>query len=255
MATFDLAPLKELRSRLDNHPVYQAVTDMSHLRVFMAHHVYSVWDFMSLTKQLQQVIAPAGSPWLPLGDPILRRFINELVLEEETDLAPPTPDGKQGYASHFELYVESMREVGADAEPPLVFLEQVRRQGIQAALDAGNVPEPSRRFMRRTFGFLDTGKPQVVAAALALGREQIIPAMFRALLKRMNISAEQAPKFHYYLERHIHLDEDFHGPMSLRLLESFCGTPQAMAEAQQAAREAIEARIAFWDGVQAALAA
>jgi hypothetical protein len=81
MTTLDLSSLQELRQRLNNHPVYQAVQDMDALRVFMAHHVYSVWDFMSLLKYLQNVVAPAGAPWLPVGDPMLRRFINELVLE------------------------------------------------------------------------------------------------------------------------------------------------------------------------------
>jgi hypothetical protein len=253
MTTLDLSSLREARERLNNHPVYQAVTDMDALRVFMSHHVYSVWDFMSLLKYLQHLIAPAGAPWLPVGDPMLRRFINELVLEEETDEAP-LPNGEMAYASHFELYVEAMRDLGCDAVAPLAFLDVVRSEGVEPALAKGKVPEPSRRFMRTTFGFIASGKSHVVGAALALGRESIIPAMFRALMAKMGIPAERAPRFHYYLERHIHLDEDFHAPMSLKLLESLCrDEAQAAAEALAAARQAIEARIAFWDGVLAAL--
>jgi hypothetical protein len=255
LATLDLSPLSSARERLNNHPVYQAVTDMAALRVFMAHHVYSVWDFMSLLKYLQHLIAPAGAPWLPVGDPMLRRFINELVLEEETDEAP-LPSGEMAYASHFELYLEAMRDLGGDAGAPLAFLDLVRGSGVDRALATGAVPEPSRRFMRTSFGFIATGKPHVIGAALALGRESIIPPMFRALMAKMGIPAERAPRFHYYLERHIHLDEDFHAPMSLRLLESLCGdSAERAAEAIVAARQAIEARIAFWDGVLAALPA
>jgi hypothetical protein len=253
MTRLDLSSLLDARERLNNHPVYQAVTDMDALRVFMTHHVYSVWDFMSLLKHLQHLTAPAGSPWLPVGDPMLRRFINELVLEEETDEAP-LPNGEMAYASHFELYVEAMRDLGCDAAAPLAFLDLVRAEGVEQAMAKGKVPEPSRRFMRTTFGFIATGKPHVVGAALALGRESIIPAMFRALMAKMGIPADRAPRFHYYLERHIHLDEDFHAPMSLRLLESLCGdSPERSSEAVAAARQAIEARIAFWDGVLAAL--
>jgi hypothetical protein len=47
---------------------------------FMQHHVYSVWDFMSIVKYLQQQIAPTQVPWIPFGDGSVRRFINELVL-------------------------------------------------------------------------------------------------------------------------------------------------------------------------------
>lgn len=164
------------------------------------------------------------------------------------------PNGEMAYASHFELYVEAIRDLGGDATSPLAFLDLVRSVGVQQALDHGTVPEPSRRFMRTTFGFIATGKAHVVGAALALGREQIIPPMFRALMAKMGIAADRAPRFHYYLERHIHLDEDFHAPMSLKLLESLCAdSPERAAEAVAAARQAIEARIAFWDGVLAAL--
>ncbi|HEX8964407.1 MAG TPA: DUF3050 domain-containing protein [Rhodocyclaceae bacterium] len=251
--SLNLSSLQEPRSRLDNHPVYQQVNDIDALRTFMTHHVYSVWDFMSLLKYLQHLVAPAGAPWMPLGDPMLRRFVNELVLEEETDEAPGE-NGEKGYASHFELYLLAMADVGADTTRPLAFLDAVRKQGIDAALASASIPEPARQFMKTTFGFIATGKPHVVGAALALGREHIIPPMFRALLARMGYDAHKAPRFHYYLERHIHLDEDFHAPMSLRLLESLCGGDAAKAvEAMAAARQAMEARIAFWDGVQAAL--
>jgi hypothetical protein len=253
MSVLDLSSLSEARTRLNNHPVYQAVADMEALHVFMAHHVYSVWDFMSLLKYLQHLTAPAGSPWLPVGDPMLRRFINELVLEEETDEAP-LPNGEMAYASHFELYLEAIRDLGGDTAPPLAFLELVRSAGVDRALATAKLPEPSRCFMRKTFDFIATDKAHVIGAALALGRESIIPAMFRALMARMGIGADRAPRFHYYLERHIHLDEDFHAPMSLKLLESLCGdSPEHAAEAIHAAHQAIEARIAFWDGVLDAL--
>ena len=48
--------------------------------------------------------------------------------------------------------------------------------------------------------------------------------MFRRLLQNVGVSAAQAPMFHYYLNRHIHLDEDFHAPLSLRLLNGLCGS-------------------------------
>jgi hypothetical protein len=87
-----------------------------------------------------------------------------------------------------------------------------------------------------------------VAAALAVGREHIIPDMFRRLLKAMSISQQQAPMFHYYLERHIHLDEGSHGPMSIRLLEVLCRNESEQQEAVKFAQDAIKARIQFWDG-------
>lgn len=243
--------LTAVRERLDHHPVYGMLRSLDDLRRFMAHHIYSVWDFMSLVKTLQAAVAPTRVPWLPPGDPTLRRFINAIVLEEESDIG--SPDGET-FLSHFELYCRAMREVGADPEPALRFLALVRQRGIASALDEGDIPEVSREFMRTTFGFIATCKPHIAAAALALGREQVIPAMFRSFLREMDIDESAAPSFHFYLKRHIHLDEDFHAPQSLRLLANLCGDdPYKQAGAHEAACKALGARLRFWNGVAAAI--
>ncbi len=88
-ANMDGEFIASLRRRLDTHPIYGAVKTLADLRVFMQHHIYSVWDFMSLIKYLQHAVAPARWPWVPGSDPSIQRFINELVLEEETDEAGP----------------------------------------------------------------------------------------------------------------------------------------------------------------------
>ena len=243
--------IDDLRARLASHPIYGALATVDDLRVFMQHHVYSVWDFMSLIKYLQHHVAPASWPWTPPADAAVARFINELVLEEETDQALP---GETGYTSHFMLYLAAMREIGADADTPLAFVTRAGAAGITGALDAGLAPPPAAEFTRTTFGFIDSGRPHRVAAALALGREHVIPAMFRAFLAQMTVTAEQAPSFHYYLNRHVHLDEDFHAPLSLRLLDALCGEDaEKWREAEAAAIAAVDARLRFWDGVLQAL--
>ena len=255
MATFPLEKIRLLRQELSTHPVYAAVSSMDDLTLFMQHHVYSVWDFMSLLKYLQNEFAPTGSPWLPHGDPQVRRFINDIVLEEESDEGLPLADGTPTYASHFELYMAAMEEVRSGCSSQIAaFVDQVASASLQSALESVKIPEPAHTFMGTTFAFIDSDKPHVVAAAFALGREHIIPEMFRALLATMHITKEQAEVFHYYLERHIHLDFDHHGPMSLRMLELLCEDDEVkIAEAEEAAISAIQARIRFWDGVLQAI--
>jgi len=244
--------LAELTEQLNKHPVY-ALRNLDDLRHYMAHQVYSVWDFMSLIKFLQGVLAPTRYPWQPVGDPAVRRFINELTMEEESDSYTDT-HGQQIHLSHFELYCGAMRELGGDPTPPLRFVSIATTQGIDAALAAGIAPAPSARFVRATFNFLASGKAHVVAAALAVGREKVIPGMFRSFLREMQVSELEAPLFHFYLQRHIHLDEDFHAPMSLRMLDLLCaGDPTKIREAQEAAILALRERLAFWDGVYAGM--
>ena len=237
--------IDSFKSQLEDHPIYEAIATLDELRLFMQHHVYSVWDFMSLVKYLQGVVAPTGAPWVPVGDASVRRFINEIVLEEECD---ETADGE--YASHFELYQIAMREVGAETDSLQEFITSVKSDGIHAALALSCVPKASREFTTRTFDFIEEGAPHKIAAAFALGREHIIPDMFRSILKRSGVTESQAPVFHYYLNRHIDLDGDSHAPLSLRLLNGLCADDETKTqEAIDAAQAAIQARLQLWDGV------
>lgn len=255
MDIFPLDKVKLLRKELAMHPVYAAVRNMEDLTIFMKHHAYSVWDFMSLVKYLQNQFAPARTPWLPHGDVKVRRFINEIVLEEESDEGLPLEDGSVVYTSHFELYLTAMEEVCKGSSSEIrAFVDLVATTSLETAMQEFTMPAPAKEFMTTTFGFIHSGKPHVIAAAFALGREHIIPEMFRALLDTMNITKDQAEVFYYYLERHIHLDADLHGPMSLRMLEILCDNdPVKIAEAEEAAINAIQARIHFWDGVLLAI--
>jgi hypothetical protein len=250
----DFAYLTNAWERLNSHSVYDSLKSIEHLKCFMSHHVFSVWDFMSLAKFLQSNIAGTSAPWVPHGDPSVRRIINEIILEEESDIGLPDCQGRVTYASHFELYCQAMEEIGISTDEAKLFIETVNNYGVDTALEISKIPEPAREFMKTTFGFIASGKLHVVAAAFALGREHVIPDMFRSFTAKMNIGIQQAPILHYYLERHIHLDKTSHAPLSLKMLYSLCGdNKEYLHEAQEAACQAVEARIKFWSGIQEAI--
>jgi len=249
----DLVRLQPLQHRLEHHPVYAAVRDLPALRRFMEHHVFSVWDFMSLLKALQQHAAPSTTPWLSAGNGDVQRFINEIVLEEESDEATGA-DGQTRYLSHFEMYLEAMGEIEADTAPIREFLENVKTDGITPSLHNGRGSEVTVEFMWSTFAVIEEGKEHCIAAAFSLGREDVVPRMFRSLLREMHITENEAPMFHYYLNRHVALDELEHGPMALAMLDALCeGDTAKQVEAMDAAENALRARIKFWDAVHAAL--
>ncbi|MGA2869023.1 MAG: DUF3050 domain-containing protein [Verrucomicrobiota bacterium] len=244
--------VETLKEQLTTHPIYAAVETLPDLRCFMEHHVFAVWDFMSLLKALQASTAPTQTPWLPAPQPALRRFINEIVLGEECD--EYQGQGTKQFISHFELYLLSMEEVQADTRPIRRFIATVKESSLEAALRLPGIPQPVVQFVRSTFQFIEEKKDHCIASAFAFGREDLIPAMFGALLDRMKISETIAPDFHYYLKRHTQLDGETHGPLALQLVAALCGQDaRREQEARQAAEKALQARIVFWDGVEAAI--
>jgi hypothetical protein len=244
----NLSQIEPISKRLEAHSVFSKLNTLDELRVFMEHHVFAVWDFMSLLKRLQEIYVPHGSPWVPQSDGNVVRFINEIVMEEESDQAYNS-DGER-YASHFEIYLEAMTEVGASTDSINHFLNEVRTSGLDKALNLSCVPSPSREFMKHTFELIGQGKGHEIAASFSIGRESIVPVMFKRILELTKIGVNDAPVFHYYLERHAHLDGEHHGPMALKLLDDLCANePEKENEVILQVQSSLNARIKLWDGV------
>jgi hypothetical protein len=240
------------RQSLLAHPVYRQLRTPADLRVFMEHHVFAVWDFMSLLKALQRELTCLETPWRPVGNARVRRLVNEIVLGEESDV---TPDG--AVISHFELYLQSMEEAGADTGPIRRFLALLEEgRTVAQALQEVPLPEGVRGFVRHTFEVIDEGRPHEVAAAFTYGREDLIPDLFGAIVTRLQ---QEFPgrfdTFRYYLDRHIELDGDEHGDLGREMVALLCaGDPVREKEAAAAAQAALEARLRLWDGIAAGLA-
>ena len=153
--------LADLRDRLVAHPIYSSLDGPERVRRFMETHVFAVWDFMSLLKALQQRLTCTSVPWFPTADAEARRLVNEVVLDEESDALP---DG--GYSSHFELYLDCMRQAGADTGPIDRLLDALR-QGVpfaDALAACGCQPEAAE-FVRRSFAVIESGSTPAIAAA------------------------------------------------------------------------------------------
>ncbi len=237
--------LKPLRDDLINHPIYSVVNTLPRLRAFMQSHVFAVWDFMSLLKALQRSLTCVEVPWLPPVDSAACRLINEIVLGEESD-----EDGQGGHGSHFELYRSAMQAMNASTTSIDQFCDQLRAgRSVSESLELAQASKAAAQFVQSTFAILASNRPAEIAAAFTYGREDVIPEMFQRFVDGLRQqSPSQFERFHFYLERHIHLDADEHGPKALLMLESICGTDaEAWKSAERAAQAAISARLRFWD--------
>lgn len=235
-----------LRSTLRNHPLYSQLNSLNDVRTFMEAHVFAVWDFMSLLKALQQQLTTVSVPWMPKPNANLARFINEIVHGEESDV------NELGEAkSHFEMYLEAMEQVGANTLPIRSFCEAIQSgHSVKDALNTVNIANGTREFVKYTFSVIETKKPHLIAAAFTFGREDLIPDMFIEILKSADPANKKYTKLSYYLERHIELDGDEHGPLSIEMVAELCGNDhQKWDEVKQCSMNALKARVALWDTI------
>lgn len=235
--------LGTLQADLTHHPLFSELTDLQRVRLFMQSHVWAVWDFMSLLKRLQRDITCVDVPWKPSSySPALVRFINQIVVGEESDV-----DEEGTPISHFQLYLAAMKEVGADTSPIAAFLQD---------FDLQRLPAHAREFTAQTLATALQGDTVQVAASFFYGREKAIPSMFQGMVDVLKAADVKCPKLLYYLERHIHVDGEEHGPLSEQCLSELCGSdPEKLQLAEQAGLSALRARVKFWDGTLASLEA
>ncbi|MGM0636337.1 MAG: DUF3050 domain-containing protein [Bacteroidota bacterium] len=240
--------LEDQRKQLIDHHLYKSIESPQDLKIFMQHHVFAVWDFMSLLKSLQHRLTCTTSPWLPVGNANHRYLINEIVLAEETDI---NMYGQR--QSHFEMYLDAMQKAHANTEIVHSFLAQVKHgTDIFLVIATSDLPESIKSFLIFTFNTIKEGKLHKIAAAFTFGREELIPAMFTSMIDEIQrkFPKEDLSLFKYYFDRHIELDGDEHGPMALELISELCGNDgQKWQEALACAQEALSKRRELWNGI------
>ena len=235
--------ITSLREELKSHRLYQQLQTPEDIKIFTQDHVFAVWDFMSLLKTLQRKLTCVSIPWIPRKKGKLTQFINEITLAEESDV-----DLSGESKSHFEMYLDAMRHMGSDTHKIEVFLSKIdQKSSVEEALDLAEVPEAVKNFVKVTFKTIYSNDAHKVAAAFTFGREDLIPDMFIEIIHQTH-EQESFKDFLYYLNRHVELDGDSHGPLSLDMIVELCGDDQQKwSEVLATAKEALEVRISLCD--------
>ena len=239
--------LEPLKNRLRNHSLYSKIKDVDDLNIFSNAHVYAVWDFMSLLKFLQINLTSISIPWFPSKNTTTAKLINEIVAGEETD-----EDQEGQPVSHFEMYIDSIEEFGLNTSEIINNLNTLNNiETIDKDIEKLDIKSYVKDFLKFTFSVIKRGKIHEVASVFTFGREDLIPDMFIPLIEGINSENNDLNKLIYYFKRHIEVDGDMHGPMSMEMLSYLCNNdPSKISESALIAEKALLARISLWDGIE-----
>ncbi len=218
--------LADLRREIESHPAVDhlllarlATSPFSRedYRVFGENHFPLVCVFTSYLERLL-VRAPASDAKLWLAK----------VLVDEYG------EGSRG-EDHATLYGRFLRECGSSLE---------RAAGVRVPSAANLFIAEHRRIVREEPFLVGLG-------AVGPGHEWAIPKMFDAVipgLRRAGFDEEAIA----YFTLHVEQDGD-HGAWLEEALALHATTPEAQAQVRRGALRSLEARGAFWDGVQSAI--
>tara|TARA_Y100001960_G_scaffold99292_1_gene106689 strand:- start:458 stop:1219 length:762 start_codon:yes stop_codon:yes gene_type:complete len=239
--------LQPLQEKLINHDLYHNINSIDTLKIFMENHIFAVWDFMSLLKSLQIHLTCVQIPWKPVNNTDAARFINEIVLEEETDKI-----NSEQTVSHFELYIDSMKEIGATTDQIYSFIDMIdERKNFEEVIFSSSIDQNIKSFLSFTFNIIESNEVHKIAAAFTFGRENVIPDMFIKIVKKISKENDlRSKKFIYYLERHIELDGNDHGPIALKMINNLCGEDiSKWDDVINIAKKSMEMRIKLWNHI------
>jgi hypothetical protein len=244
----EIEPLQKI---LINHNLYQNINSTKDIQSFMQMHVFAVWDFMSLLKALQCELTCTQPPWKATKNRLSRRLINEIVLCEESDY-----NELNVTMSHFEMYIDAMKQCNANTHEIEIFMANIEtNNNYSEAINSIELVKEVKEFMDFTFEVINTKEAHLIAAAFTFGRENLVPDIFVALVKKFNKEKkEDLSKFVYYLDRHIEVDGEEHGPMALNMIKELCGDDdKKWSDAKDVSVEALLKRIKLWDSINSYL--
>ena len=235
-----------LKNKIYKHKLFHKNLETKHIRYFMESHIFSVWGFMSILKSLQYSLSRNSLPWVPTENTRngLTSFINEIVLSEESDYIEGI-----GYVSHFEIYLEAMKEIGADNSKILKLIDCINREGsAYNVINNLDILDEVKDFIRFDLDTALSGDLPKIIGSFTLGREKVIPNMFEHIVQSV-ADASATNKFTTYLNRHIDIDGDRHGPLSAKLLDKLCCSDKNLKVAYQAGIDSLNLRLKVWDKI------
>lgn len=215
--------LLELRREIETHPAVNhlflnrlATSPFARqdYRVFAQNHYPLVCVF---THYLERLLVRAP-------DSDAKLWLAKVLVDEYGE-------GSEG-RDHSEMYARFLRAAGGDPE-------QVRSE---------RVPRPAHRFIAEHRRIVSEAPFLEGLGAVGPGHEWAIPKMFEAVIPGLRRAGFE-PDAIAYFTLHVEQDDD-HGRWLEEALEQYAAGAEAQAQIRRGALASLDARYAFWEGVQ-----
>ena len=149
--------------------------------------------------------------------------------------------------------LDAMDQVHADKSAIGLFVNAIENgDPIETAAKKIELETPILEFIQFTMEVVNSNKPHCIASAFTFGREDVIPDMFLEIVSQSQTKNNDQTygKLLYYLNRHIELDADEHGPISLKMVAELCGEDSTKwEEVLETAKDALKFRLKLWDHI------
>lgn len=230
-----------LRKDLTCHKLYTELACIKKLKAFSQIHIFSVWDFMSLLKALRNRFSHQGDIWLPMANAEVLRLINEIFVDEESDI-----DSHGNTLSHFVMYRKAMMNLGGNTQAIDSFIATLKSGlTIEQALENPMIPAAAKAYVEASFKIINTAKDHELAAAFAFGRESMIPDMFRSILANLKNHPE-AQYIIEYFDKHVEIDDGKHKHLAYDMVDTLCNKdPKKIDEVLEMVRSYLQSRLDF----------
>ncbi|NVJ59807.1 MAG: DUF3050 domain-containing protein [Gammaproteobacteria bacterium] len=248
MLSFKSSRIQYLDNSLNNHPLFNCIHFIEDLKVFMEHHIFTVWGYLSLLKAMQCNLTCASAPWIPVGDPSIRRMINELVCREESNELV-------GGLSTFEWYLQSMSDCNANTSSINKMIDSLSH-GEHSFLDLSYLSSPLKNYIITIQQIIKNGSLREIAAAFSAEQSVRLPKPFIKATSSLNKQhPKQTKSFHYYIksyyqERYVKEDFTKHGTLTLSLLVRLCNNNNnKYRDCLSVIEQILESKLLLWNSI------
>jgi hypothetical protein len=242
----EIQELRDVSGNFVKHPVFRKLNTIENIRTYAEYQVWCVWDFMSVMKYMQNAILSSSTLWLPPVKPNAGSAFYKLIESEETDVG--YMDGEQNRASHFQSFILAMKQMGADVSKINHFVELLKvGSELDNALITAGASEKTSQFIITNQQLSKASGLNAIALIMLL-RENFLPLVFEVTLENLNES-EQLELFIWYHKRHIFLDTNVHGPLSIQIIKEFLTEPNSVLNGVKACISSLNARYDLLDEI------